>query len=66
MDEGADAMEVGFIDTTFRDGSQSLWAMGMRHGMMAQIAEAMDRAGFEAIDIPDTPAFLKQCIRDSQ
>ena len=27
-------MDVRFIDTTFRDGSQSLWASGMRTGMM--------------------------------
>ena len=42
-------MDVRFIDTTFRDGSQSLWALGMRTGMMEATAEFMDRAGFEAI-----------------
>ena len=26
-------MDVHFVDTTFRDGSQSLWASGMRTGM---------------------------------
>ena len=39
-------MDVRFIDTTFRDGSQSLWASGMRTGMIEAVAEAMDRAGF--------------------
>ena len=53
-----------FIDKTFRDGSQSLWAMGIRHGMMEPIAEDMDRAGFDAIDIPANPIFFKKMIRD--
>jgi oxaloacetate decarboxylase (Na+ extruding) subunit alpha len=37
--------EVHFIDTTLRDGQQSLWALGMRTGTMLAVAEAMDRAG---------------------
>src|SRR5215469_5972758 len=32
------ANSVRFVDTTFRDGSQSLWAMGMRGGMMEAVA----------------------------
>ncbi len=44
--------EVHFVDTTFRDGSQSLWAMGMRPGMMAAVAEEMDQAGFKVIEVP--------------
>ena len=42
-------MEVRFIDTTFRDGAQSLWAGGIRTGMMAAVAENMDRAGFDPL-----------------
>ena len=57
-------MEIGFLDTTFRDGSQSLWAMGIRHGMMEPIAEDMDRSGFDFIEVPANPIFFKKMIRD--
>jgi len=43
--------EVKFVDTTIRDGQQSLWAMAMRTGMMLPIAERLDRAGFDAIEV---------------
>jgi pyruvate carboxylase len=45
------AMDVNFIDTTFRDGHQSLWALGMRTGMIEAVAESMDQAGFEAMEV---------------
>ena len=38
-------MDVRFIDTTFRDGSQSLWASGLGTGMIEAVASAMDHAG---------------------
>jgi len=57
-------MDVRFVDTTFRDGSQSLWAMGMRTGMMEAVAEAMDRAGFDAIEVPVVGVFIKKCVRE--
>ena len=57
-------MNVRFIDTTFRDGSQSLWASGMRSGMIAAVAEVMDRAGFDAIEVPVTGIFMKKFVRD--
>lgn len=57
-------MDVSFLDTTFRDGSQSLWAMGIRHGMMEPIAEDMDRAGFDVIEVPANPIFFKKIVRD--
>ena len=57
-------MNVRFIDTTFRDGSQSLWASGMRSGMIAAVAEAMDRAGFDAIEVPVTGIYMKKFVRD--
>ncbi|CAM3714598.1 carboxylase [Polaromonas hydrogenivorans] len=42
---------LDFIDTTLRDGNQSLWgATGLRTGMMLEIASDLDRAGFRAID----------------
>ena len=56
--------QVRFVDTTLRDGSQSLWAMGMRHGMMAPIAADMDRAGFHAVEVIANPIFFKKIVRD--
>jgi oxaloacetate decarboxylase alpha subunit len=57
-------MEVRFIDTTFRDGSQSLWASGMRTGMIESVAEAMGRAGFDAIEVPVNGIYFKKFVRD--
>ncbi|MEM4450520.1 MAG: biotin carboxyl carrier protein [Nitrososphaerota archaeon] len=43
--------EIKFVDTTLRDGNQSLWgAAGIKAGMILSIAEAFDQAGFKAID----------------
>lgn len=40
-----------FIDTTLRDGNQSLWgATGLRTGMMLEIAPVLDAVGYHAID----------------
>ena len=57
-------MELRLIDTTFRDGSQSLWASGMRSGMIEAVAEAMDRAGFDVIEVPVGGINFKKFIRD--
>lgn len=57
-------MNVQFIDTTFRDGSQSLWASGMRSGMIEAVAETMDRAGFAAVEVPVVAIYLKKFVRD--
>ena len=57
-------MDVQFIDTTLRDGHQSLWAFGMRTGMMEAVAADLDRAGFKAIEVPILGIFIKKCIRD--
>src|SRR5919106_1715189 len=42
--------EVRFIDTTMRDGNQSLWALNMKVGAMLPAAEHMDQAGFESME----------------
>ena len=57
-------MDVHFVDTTFRDGSQSLWASGMRSGMMEAVAEIMDNVGFAAIEVPVNGIYLKKFVRD--
>ena len=55
--------EFRFVDTTLRDGHLSLWASGMTTGMMLPIAERMDRAGFEAIELVSGSNF-KKCVRE--
>ena len=57
------AKSVFFVDTTLRDGQLSLWASNMTTGMMLPVAERLDRAGFEAIEVMSS-AFYKKCLRD--
>ncbi len=57
------ANKVNFIDTTFRDGQQSLWAEGMTTGMMLPVASQMDRAGFSSMELIASSHFLK-CVRE--
>ena len=57
-------MDVHIVDTTFRDGSQSLWASGMRTGMMEAVAEIMDEVGFAAIEVPVNGIYFKKIVRD--
>jgi len=42
--------EVRFIDTTVRDGNQSLWALNMKIGAMLPALPHMDEAGFESME----------------
>jgi oxaloacetate decarboxylase alpha subunit len=55
--------EIYFVDTTLRDGQLSLWATGMRTGMILPIASQLDRAGFKAAELIST-AFFKKCVRE--
>ena len=55
---------VRFVDTTFRDGAQSLWAMNMPGGMMTAVAEDLDRAGLAVIEVPANAINFKKIIRD--
>jgi oxaloacetate decarboxylase alpha subunit len=57
-------MDVQFVDTTFRDGAQSLWASGIRTGMIEAVAESMDHAGFHAVEVPVNGNFMKKFVRD--
>ena len=42
--------QVRFIDTTVRDGNQSLWALNMKIGSMLPALAHMDEAGFESME----------------
>lgn len=55
--------EIKFVDTTLRDGQASLWAENMRTGMMLLVAERMDNAGFQAMEIMAS-SHLKKCVRE--
>ncbi len=53
---------IRFIDTTLRDAHQCLWSTRMTTAMMLPIAEDLDRAGFEAIDL-EGGAVFDVCVR---
>src|SRR3990172_8670289 len=55
--------EIKFVDTTLRDGQASLWAENMRTGMMLLVAERLDSAGFQAIEVMAS-SHLKKCVRE--
>jgi oxaloacetate decarboxylase (Na+ extruding) subunit alpha len=55
--------QVKFVDTTLRDGQASLWAENMRTGMMLAVAERLDNAGFQAIEIIAS-SHIKKCVRE--
>ncbi len=55
---------IGIIDTTIRDGQQSLWALNMRTGVMLTALERLDRAGYEAIEFIVPAAQIKKTLRD--
>src|ERR1043166_10239886 len=54
---------IRFVDTTIRDGHQSLWAENMTTGMMLPIAKRMDAAGFEGIELI-SGSHLKKTVRE--
>jgi oxaloacetate decarboxylase alpha subunit len=54
---------IYFVDTTIRDGHQSLWAENMTTGMMLPIAKHLDRAGFEGIELI-SGSHLKKTVRE--
>ena len=55
--------QVSFVNVTLRDGHQSLWAERMTTGMMLPVAERLDRAGFDAIELL-SPSHLGKCVRE--
>jgi oxaloacetate decarboxylase (Na+ extruding) subunit alpha len=55
--------EVRFVDTTIRDGHQSLWAERMSTGMMLPIAKRLNDAGFLAIELL-SGSHVKKAVRE--
>lgn len=58
-DHMANKKSIRFVDTTIRDGQQSLWGLGMSAGMMMPIADRLDAAGFDAIELITGASFKK-------
>lgn len=56
------AKAIKLIDVTLRDAHQCLWATRMTTGMMKPIANDLDEAGFEAIDLVGGAVF-DVCVR---
>lgn len=54
--------KINFIDTTLRDGHQSLWATRMRTAHMVPIAHLLDTAGFQSVELMGTVHF-DACLR---
>lgn len=48
---------IEFLDTTMRDGQQSLWGMRMQAGMALSAAPLLDRTGFRVIDLTGSHHF---------
>jgi oxaloacetate decarboxylase (Na+ extruding) subunit alpha len=42
---------VGLIDTTIRDGNQSLWASRMTNSMLEPVLPLLDQAGFRSVEM---------------
>ncbi len=57
-------MDVRFVDTTFRDGSQSIWASYIRTGMIKAVADEMEQAGLDVIEVPVIGIYFKKFIRE--
>jgi oxaloacetate decarboxylase (Na+ extruding) subunit alpha len=52
--------DVYLVNTTFRDGSQSLLAIAMQRGMIEPIAADMEAAGLGAIEVSVNPTVFNK------
>ena len=56
--------KVEFVDTTLRDGQQSVWALGMRTGWMLPALQYLDGAGFDSIEFYVPVIQMKKMVQD--
>lgn len=56
--------EVKLVDTTLRDGAQSLWACRMRVGAMLPAMADIDAAGFDGIEFATSTGHFQRAVRD--
>jgi len=57
--------EIRIIDTTLRDGNNSLWAHNMTTGMMHPVLRHMDQAGFDGMEFFVSGRF-KKVVREQR
>jgi oxaloacetate decarboxylase (Na+ extruding) subunit alpha len=57
MDKTAGVKKIEFVDETFRDAPQSVWATRMRTESMIGIAPMLDEAGFKQACVSSAAAF---------
>lgn len=50
--------KINFVDTTLRDGNQSLWGLRMTAAMANQILPSINRSGFKAVDFSGPAHFV--------
>jgi oxaloacetate decarboxylase alpha subunit len=48
---------IEIVDQTLRDGQQSYWGMRMRAGQILPVADAIDGAGYRAVDLTGSSIF---------
>jgi oxaloacetate decarboxylase alpha subunit len=58
------SQQLEIVDTTLRDGSQSLWGLGMRSDMIEAVAPFIDQAGFQFAEVPLGALYFKKFVRD--
>jgi oxaloacetate decarboxylase alpha subunit len=51
---------IEFVDQSLRDGQQSLWGMRIRAGHVLPMAEAIDTAGYQVVDLTGSSPFEVQ------
>jgi oxaloacetate decarboxylase alpha subunit len=54
---------ITFGDVSLRDGAQSQWAMNMSYGMYDAVAEELDQAGYNYIELPMHAVYMKMAVR---
>lgn len=55
--------DIRLVDTTLRDGVQSLWALSMRPRHAAPVLGHIDRAGFDQVEVMAPGASFKKFVR---
>jgi oxaloacetate decarboxylase alpha subunit len=54
---------IDFYDETLRDGSQSLWGLQLKHGVIDAVLDKIDQAGFRATTLPIHPLVFQIMVR---
>lgn len=57
---------VGIVDTTLRDGQQSLWACGMSTAAMAPAISDLDAAGYDAAEFTVPSIFFPKAVQERE